>query len=100
MKNQPRDVKFLKRSLELAKKGAGAVSPNPQGGCVIVRKGKVVGVGFHRRFGGPHAEVEALRKAGRRAQGATLYVNLEPCSHFGKTPPCVDAIVESGITRV
>jgi diaminohydroxyphosphoribosylaminopyrimidine deaminase/5-amino-6-(5-phosphoribosylamino)uracil reductase len=69
-------------------------------GCVIVRQGKIVGEGFHRKFGGAHAEIEALRHAGILAQGADLYVNLEPCSHYGKTPPCTDAIIRAGIKRV
>ena len=94
------DEKYLRRCLELASKGLGFVSPNPMVGCVIVRNGRVVSEGFHRRFGGPHAEIEALRKAGRKAKGASLYVNLEPCAHHGKTPPCVDAIVAAGIKTV
>ncbi len=91
---------YLRRCLELARRGLGAVSPNPMVGCVIVRDGKIVGEGFHRKFGGAHAEIEALRHAGVRADGADLYVNLEPCSHYGKTPPCVDAIIRAGIKRV
>jgi diaminohydroxyphosphoribosylaminopyrimidine deaminase/5-amino-6-(5-phosphoribosylamino)uracil reductase len=94
------DRKYLKRSLELAGKGKGWVSPNPLVGCVIVKNGRVVGEGYHRRFGGPHAEVEALRRAGSRARGGVLYVNLEPCAHHGKTPPCTDAIIAAGIRRV
>jgi diaminohydroxyphosphoribosylaminopyrimidine deaminase / 5-amino-6-(5-phosphoribosylamino)uracil reductase len=76
------------RALELAARGQGFVEPNPQVGCVIVNDGQVVGEGWHQRYGEPHAEVEALRLAGPRARGATLYVTLEPCCHFGKTPPC------------
>jgi diaminohydroxyphosphoribosylaminopyrimidine deaminase/5-amino-6-(5-phosphoribosylamino)uracil reductase len=94
------DGKFLLRCLELAARGAGLVSPNPMVGCVIVKNGRIIGEGYHARFGGPHAEIEALRRAGRKAHGGTLYVNLEPCSHHGKTPPCADAIVNAGIRRV
>jgi diaminohydroxyphosphoribosylaminopyrimidine deaminase/5-amino-6-(5-phosphoribosylamino)uracil reductase len=83
-----------------ARKCTGWVEPNPQVGAVIVREGKVVGVGHHTRFGGPHAEVAALQQAGEAARGGTLYVTLEPCCHQGKTPPCTGAILESGITRV
>jgi diaminohydroxyphosphoribosylaminopyrimidine deaminase/5-amino-6-(5-phosphoribosylamino)uracil reductase len=86
--------------LRLAEKGAGYVSPNPLVGAVVVRDGKVVGRGYHRRFGGPHAEVYALRQAGSKSRGATLYVNLEPCCHYGKTPPCTELIIRSGIERV
>lgn len=76
------------------------MSPNPLVGCVVVRAGRVVGEGSHARFGGPHAEAAALARAGRRARGATLYVNLEPCGHWGKTPPCAEAVVRAGIARV
>ena len=86
--------------LTLAKGGAGFVSPNPMVGAVIVKNGKIVGRGDHRKFGGTHAEVFALRQAGGRARGATLYVNLEPCCHFGKTPPCTDTIIRAKITSV
>ncbi len=91
---------FMQRCLDLARNGLGKVSPNPMVGCVIVRNGKIVGEGFHRQFGGPHAEIFALLHAGKKAAGAALYVNLEPCAHFGKTPPCVDAIIQSGISKV
>jgi diaminohydroxyphosphoribosylaminopyrimidine deaminase/5-amino-6-(5-phosphoribosylamino)uracil reductase len=94
------DMQYMQQALELAKEGAGYVSPNPLVGCVIVKDGQVVGRGYHQRFGGPHAEVYALQEAGTRASGATLYVNLEPCSHTGKTPPCAEAIVQAGIRRV
>lgn len=86
--------------LALAEKGAGYVSPNPMVGAVVVKNGEVVGRGYHRRFGGPHAEVYAIRQGGNKNKGATLYVNLEPCCHYGKTPPCTDLIVRSGIKRV
>lgn len=94
------DVEFMKRCLELAQKGALWVTPNPMVGCVIVKNGKIIAEAYHRRFGGPHAEVRALLKAGEVARGATMYVSLEPCSHFGKTPPCVDAIIRARIARV
>ncbi len=92
--------KYMLRAIGLAKKGLGKTSPNPAVGCVVVKGKKIVGEGFHRRFGAAHAEVEALDKAGSKAKGAYLYVNLEPCAHFGKTPPCVDAIIKSGIKQV
>lgn len=94
------DEKYIERCFELARRGMGRVSPNPLVGCVIVRDGKLVAEGYHQRFGGPHAEVLALRKAGKKARGATLYVNLEPCSHHGKTPPCTEAIIAAGVKRV
>lgn len=89
----------MHRALELAARGRGATSPNPVVGAVIVRAGRVVGEGWHRRLGGPHAEAEALARAGARARGATMYVTLEPCAHVGRTPPCVDALIAAGIRR-
>lgn len=94
------DVMYMQQALSLAREGAGFVSPNPLVGCVIVKDSQVVGQGYHQRFGGPHAEVYALQEAGARAQGAVLYVNLEPCCHTGKTPPCVDAVIQAKIGRV
>jgi diaminohydroxyphosphoribosylaminopyrimidine deaminase / 5-amino-6-(5-phosphoribosylamino)uracil reductase len=91
---------IMQRCLELAQKGAGTVNPNPMVGCVIVQNGKIIGEGFHKIFGGPHAEIFALKSAGKKAKGATLYVSLEPCVHFGKTPPCTDAIIRAGISKV
>ena len=88
-----RDVTFMRRALTLARKGWGQTAPNPMVGAVVVREGVVVGEGFHSAFGEAHAEIEALRAAGERARGATVYVSLEPCNHFGKTPPCVDALI-------
>jgi diaminohydroxyphosphoribosylaminopyrimidine deaminase/5-amino-6-(5-phosphoribosylamino)uracil reductase len=90
----------MQRALTLARKGRGCVEPNPMVGCVITRDGEVVGEGFHQQFGGPHAEVHALKAAGPRAAGATAYVTLEPCSHAGKTPPCADALLAAGVARV
>lgn len=87
-------------ALVLAERGRGWVSPNPMVGAVIVKNGRVVGAGWHRRFGGPHAEVEALKQAKSQARGATLYVTLEPCHHVGKTPPCAEAILTAGLHRV
>ncbi|HEX9779825.1 MAG TPA: bifunctional diaminohydroxyphosphoribosylaminopyrimidine deaminase/5-amino-6-(5-phosphoribosylamino)uracil reductase RibD [bacterium] len=87
-------------ALSLARRGAGRTSPNPAVGAVVVKAGRIVGEGFHRRAGGPHAELIALRRAGVRARGATLYVTLEPCAHYGRTPPCADAVIRAGITRV
>lgn len=94
------DSAMMQRAIALAQNGEGYVEPNPMVGCVIVRQGEVVGEGWHQRFGGPHAEIEALRVAGERARGATMYVNLEPCCHEGKTPPCTRAIIAAGVTRV
>jgi len=89
-----------RRALELAAGGRGGVEPNPMVGCVIVRGAEIIGEGWHRRFGGPHAEVEALRIAGPRAAGATMHVTLEPCCHEGKTPPCTEAVIAAGLRRV
>lgn len=94
------DERFMRRALTLARKGLGSTSPNPAVGCVIVRDGEVVGEGWHLKAGTPHAEVHALRAAGRQAATADVYVTLEPCSHFGKTPPCADALVEARVARV
>jgi diaminohydroxyphosphoribosylaminopyrimidine deaminase / 5-amino-6-(5-phosphoribosylamino)uracil reductase len=94
------DRRWMAEGLELAARGRGLCSPNPMVGAVVVREGRVVGRGFHARAGGPHAEVEALREAGERASGGTLYCTLEPCNHHGRTPPCVDAILEAGVRRV
>jgi diaminohydroxyphosphoribosylaminopyrimidine deaminase/5-amino-6-(5-phosphoribosylamino)uracil reductase len=94
------DVHWMQRALIEAEAGRGSVEPNPLVGAVVVREGREVGAGHHERFGGPHAEVVALARAGEQAVGATLYVTLEPCCHFGKTPPCTDAIVAAGIVRV
>ena len=94
------DRAFMALALKLAQKGAGYTSPNPMVGAVVVRDGRIVGKGYHRRYGGPHAEVEALRQAGELARGATLYVTLEPCNHHGQTPPCTQAVLAAGIARV
>jgi diaminohydroxyphosphoribosylaminopyrimidine deaminase/5-amino-6-(5-phosphoribosylamino)uracil reductase len=94
------DERHMRRALELAARGEGAVEPNPQVGCVLAHGEEVVGEGWHARFGGPHAERVALDAAGARARGATLYVTLEPCCHFGKTPPCTQAVISAGIARV
>jgi diaminohydroxyphosphoribosylaminopyrimidine deaminase/5-amino-6-(5-phosphoribosylamino)uracil reductase len=94
------DSRMMRRALELARLGRGRVEPNPMVGAVLVRHDAVVGEGHHERFGGPHAEVNAIAQAGARAEGATLYVTLEPCCHRGKTPPCTRAIIAAGITRV
>ncbi|HEX7938200.1 MAG TPA: bifunctional diaminohydroxyphosphoribosylaminopyrimidine deaminase/5-amino-6-(5-phosphoribosylamino)uracil reductase RibD [Gemmatimonadaceae bacterium] len=91
---------FMRRALELAREGWGQTAPNPMVGAVVVRDGHVVAEGFHARFGSDHAEVVALRRAGEQARGATLYVTLEPCRHYGKMPPCTDAILESGVAKV
>jgi diaminohydroxyphosphoribosylaminopyrimidine deaminase / 5-amino-6-(5-phosphoribosylamino)uracil reductase len=96
----PGETKIMQRCLHLAGKGTGSVHPNPMVGCVIMRNGRVVGEGFHAKFGGPHAEIGALQQAGKKAAGGTLYVSLEPCAHYGKTPPCTNAIIQSGISRV
>jgi diaminohydroxyphosphoribosylaminopyrimidine deaminase/5-amino-6-(5-phosphoribosylamino)uracil reductase len=94
------DEIFMQRALDLAAKAVGRTSPNPAVGAVIVRGGRVIGEGFHYRAGLPHAEIEALRKVKGSAKGATLYVNLEPCSHHGRTPPCAEAVLEAELKRV
>ncbi len=94
------DEEFMKKALELAKLGCGWVNPNPMVGAVIVKDGRVIGKGFHEKYGGLHAERNALANCSESSLGATIYVTLEPCCHYGKTPPCTDAIIESGIRRV
>ncbi|MBN2096103.1 bifunctional diaminohydroxyphosphoribosylaminopyrimidine deaminase/5-amino-6-(5-phosphoribosylamino)uracil reductase RibD [Candidatus Peregrinibacteria bacterium] len=96
------DVKFMSQALKLARLGGRAVAPNPMVGAVVVKDGKVIGTGYHQIFGGPHAEVNAIQSVKRKAdlEGATMYVTLEPCRHFGKTPPCFDFIKVMGIGRV
>jgi len=94
------DEKYMRLALALAKKGAGHTSPNPAVGAVIVKNGRVVGSGYHKRCGSAHAEVNALAMAGAAAGGATLYVTMEPCNHFGRTPPCTEAIIAGGIKNV
>ena len=94
------DTRHMARALQLARRGLYSTAPNPRVGCVVVADGQVVGEGWHQRAGEPHAEVHALRQAGARARGATVYVTLEPCSHQGRTPPCADALVNAGVARV
>lgn len=92
--------KYMAMAIALAKKAEGMTSPNPMVGALIVKSGKIVGRGYHKKAGLPHAEINAIAQAGARARGATLYVTLEPCNHFGRTPPCTDAIINSGIRSV
>ncbi|HUN55108.1 MAG TPA: bifunctional diaminohydroxyphosphoribosylaminopyrimidine deaminase/5-amino-6-(5-phosphoribosylamino)uracil reductase RibD [Smithella sp.] len=94
------DEHFMKLALSLARKGRGFVSPNPMVGAVIVKNGRIISCGYHRRFGGDHAEIDAIKNAGGKVAGSTLYVTLEPCCHEGKTPPCIDSIVENKFARV
>lgn len=94
------DQQLMRECFRLALRGKGHVSPNPMVGAVLARNGKVIAKGYHRHYGGPHAEVECLRRAPQDVGGTTLYVNLEPCSHYGKTPPCVDLILKRGIRKV
>lgn len=94
------DRQFMQRALDLAAHGRFTTRPNPMVGCVLVQGDAVVGEGWHRRAGGPHAEVHALRQAGDKARGATAYVTLEPCAHHGRTPPCADALIGAGVARV
>lgn len=96
----PAECHYMRRALRLARRGEGRVEPNPMVGCVLVHRGRIIGEGWHRRYGGAHAEVEALRRAGSAARGATAYVTLEPCCHHGKTPPCTDALIFAGVRRV
>jgi diaminohydroxyphosphoribosylaminopyrimidine deaminase/5-amino-6-(5-phosphoribosylamino)uracil reductase len=94
------DAAFMRRAVRLAERGRCTAAPNPWVGCVLVRDGQVIGEGYHRRAGEPHAEARALAIAGERARGSTAYVTLEPCAHFGRTPPCVDALIEAGVRGV
>jgi diaminohydroxyphosphoribosylaminopyrimidine deaminase/5-amino-6-(5-phosphoribosylamino)uracil reductase len=94
------DMRYMRRALSLAARGKGRTHPNPMVGAVIVKEEKIIGEGYHRGPGKPHAEIEALKKAGDACRGAHLYVNLEPCNHQGRTPPCTDAIIDSGVDKV
>jgi diaminohydroxyphosphoribosylaminopyrimidine deaminase/5-amino-6-(5-phosphoribosylamino)uracil reductase len=94
------DERCMRRALALARRAEGETNPNPMVGCVIVRAGRIVGEGYHRRAGEPHAEVVALSRAGRHARGGTLYVTLEPCAHHGRTPPCAPLVATAGLRRV
>uniref|UniRef100_UPI00387E2FEA bifunctional diaminohydroxyphosphoribosylaminopyrimidine deaminase/5-amino-6-(5-phosphoribosylamino)uracil reductase RibD n=1 Tax=Neisseria elongata TaxID=495 RepID=UPI00387E2FEA len=94
------DRDMMRRALTLAAEGRFSTSPNPRVGCIIAHGGQIVGQGFHLKAGGPHAEVHALRQAGENAHGATAYVTLEPCSHYGRTPPCAEALIQAGVSRV
>lgn len=94
------DYDFMTRALQLAQRGLCTTMPNPRVGCVLVKESKIVGEGWHERAGTPHAEVNALQMAGSQAEGATAYITLEPCSHFGRTPPCVDALIAARVARV
>jgi diaminohydroxyphosphoribosylaminopyrimidine deaminase/5-amino-6-(5-phosphoribosylamino)uracil reductase len=94
------DERWMKLALHLAEKGRGRTSPNPMVGAVLVKRGKVVGDGYHARAGEPHAEIVAIENAGEKAKGATLYLNLEPCTHYGRTPPCVPAVIKAGVRKV
>ncbi|MFZ2772384.1 MAG: bifunctional diaminohydroxyphosphoribosylaminopyrimidine deaminase/5-amino-6-(5-phosphoribosylamino)uracil reductase RibD, partial [Trichococcus flocculiformis] len=97
---QDKDTYFMQMALGLAEKGRGAVAPNPMVGAIIVKDGRIIGSGYHEKIGEGHAEVNAFRSATEDVAGATIYVTLEPCSHFGKTPPCSDKIIEKKIGRV
>mgnify|MGYP003308595455 CR=1 FL=1 len=94
------DVLFMRRAFRLALLGMGKVAPNPLVGCVIVKNGKIIGEGFHQAYGSAHAEVNAIKNASTEVAGSTVYVTLEPCAHYGKTPPCSNLIVKSKIKRV
>ena len=98
--NSKSDVRFIKLALELAKRGIGQTGSNPSVGCIIVKENRIIGRGFTGIYGKPHAETVALKHAGELSKGATMFVTLEPCSHYGKTPPCVNKIINSKIARV
>src|SRR5437764_9933585 len=97
---EPMETAWMRRALELAERGRGFAEPNPLVGAVLVKDGRIVGEGWHERFGQAHAEIHALAQAGAAARGATCYVTLEPCCHHGKTPPCTDAVLRAGVARV
>src|SRR3989344_2206513 len=92
--------KYMELTLKLAERGKGLTSPNPMVGCIIVKRGRIVGKGWHKKAGTEHAEVLAIQDAGKKASNSTMYVNLEPCSHWGRTPPCTEKILEAGIHEV
>lgn len=97
------NIFYINECIKLAKKGEGYVSPNPLVGCIIIKNGEIIGKGYHKEFGGPHAEVNAInnaKKNGKDLRHSTLYINLEPCSHYGKTPPCTDLIIKENISKV
>ncbi len=94
------ELKFMQKAIALARKGSFSVSPNPKVGCILVKKDRIISRGSHQHFGGCHAEVDALKKAGEKAKGSTMYINLEPCVHYGKTPPCTEAIIKAGIKKI
>jgi diaminohydroxyphosphoribosylaminopyrimidine deaminase / 5-amino-6-(5-phosphoribosylamino)uracil reductase len=94
------DISIMQKCLQLAQQAAGKTSPNPLVGSVIVKDGKVIGEGFHPGIGLPHAEIFALQQAGEAAKGATVYVNLEPCNHYGRTPPCSEALIKAQVAKV
>ena len=98
--NQDKTQDYMQRAIALAQLGQYATKPNPNVGCVIVKNGQIIGEGYHPKAGQPHAEVFALRQAGEHAQGATAYVTLEPCAHYGKTPPCAEALVKAQVQKV
>jgi len=100
MMNTPTDNEFMMQAIRLAERGLYSTDPNPRVGCVLVKEGQIVGQGWHAQAGGPHAEINALAKAGEAAAGATAYVTLEPCCHQGKTPPCSDALIKAGVSRI
>lgn len=100
MTTQDVEEKYMTLALELAEKGRGKVEPNPMVGAVLVKDGEIMGKGYHQVFGGSHAEIHAINEAGENCKGATLYVSMEPCAHYGKTAPCTDAIIKGGITKV
>jgi diaminohydroxyphosphoribosylaminopyrimidine deaminase/5-amino-6-(5-phosphoribosylamino)uracil reductase len=97
---EKRDLQYMQLAMELAEKGKGGVNPNPLVGAVIVKDGRIIARGWHKKFGGPHAEINAFSDASESVEGATMYVTLEPCSHYGKTPPCSEAIIKNKISRV
>lgn len=94
------DIRYMRRALALARRGAGWVNPNPMVGAVVVKDNRIIGEGYHEYFGGQHAEINAILKASESVEGSTLYSTLEPCNHQGKTPPCTQRILESKITKV
>lgn len=100
MKDKNNDIYYMKRAINLARKGVGKTSTNPLVGAVIVKNGKIIGEGYHKYYGGNHAEIEAINNAKESVKGATVYVNLEPCFHYGKTPPCALRLVKEGVSKV